>query len=97
RALKTKDKDYLDYIEYRIIRSDGSVRNLYLSVKVEINEQGRHTRHYGTIQDITAIRKTEQEKNRLTSIIEVTPDIVAILDSNGGLIYLNQSGRYFYG
>lgn len=97
RALRTKDKDYLDYIEYRIIRSDGSVRNLYLSVKIEIDDKGRHTRHYGTIQDITAIRKTEQEKDRLTSIIEVTPDIVAILDSKGGLIYLNQSGRYFYG
>lgn len=97
KALKSQDPDYLDYIEYRIIRSDGSVRNLYLSVKVEIGENGRHKRHYGTMQDITSIRRTEQEKERLTSILEVTPDMVAILDAKGGLIYLNQSGRFFYG
>ena len=97
RALRATSEDYLDYIEYRIIRSDGDIRHLYLSIKVEIGPDGRHTRHYGTIQDISSIRKAEAEKERLTAIIEVTPDIVAIVDPTGKLIYLNESGRFFFG
>ena len=70
---------------------------MYLSIKTEIEKDGRHSKHYGTIQDITLIRKAEEEKERLKQIIEVTPDIVAIVDPRGYLIYLNQSGRLFYG
>lgn len=97
KALKAESENYLDYIEYRIIKPDGEIRFLYLSIKVEIGEDGRHVRHYGTIQDITAIRRAEEDKERLKATIEVTPDIVAIVAPEGSLIYLNQAGRFFYG
>lgn len=97
RALKSQEEDYLDYVAYRIIRPDGEVRHLYLSIKRERRKNGRITKLYGTIQDITSLKKVEEEKERLNAIIEITPDIVAVVEPDGGLLYLNQSGRFFYG
>lgn len=97
RAMKALDENYLDYISYRIIRSDGEVRHLYLSIKVEMEDNQRYSKLYGTIQDITSMKMIEEEKERLKSLIEVTPDIVVVIDTKGELVYLNQSGRYFYG
>lgn len=97
RAMKAFDENYIDYISYRIIRSDGKVRHLYLSIKIEMVDNRRYSKLYGTIQDITSMKMIEEEKERLKTLIEVTPDIVVVIDSKGKLVYLNQSGRYFYG
>lgn len=97
RALKAKDENYIDYISYRIIRSDGQICHLYLSIKIEMGPNKRYTKLYGTIQDITSMKMIEEEKERLKTLVEVTPDIVVVIDAKGKLIYLNQSGRYFYG
>lgn len=97
RAMKAMDENYLDYISYRIIRSDGEVRHLYLSIKVEMEDSQRYSKLYGTIQDITSMKMIEEEKERLKALVEVTPDIVVVIDTKGELVYLNQSGRYFYG
>lgn len=97
RAMKAMDENYLDYISYRIIRRDGQIRHLYLSIKVEMTNNQRYSKLYGTIQDITSMKIIEEEKERLTALVEVTPDIVVVIDTKGQLVYLNQSGRYFYG
>lgn len=97
KALKSKDSRYLDYVTYRIIKPDGEIRYLYLSIKGEMEKNGRFSKLYGTIQDITDFKKVEEEKEKLNAIVEITPDIVAVVGSNGNLIYLNQSGRFFYG
>src|SRR5699024_5496888 len=91
KALKAEDEGYLDYIAYRIIKADGVIKHLYLSIKVEKRDNDRVSKLYGTIQDITSFKKAEEEKERLNAIIEITPDIVAIVDPNGALLYLNQS------
>lgn len=97
RAVKAKDANYLDFIEYRIIRHDGEIRNIYISIKVRKDQYGNHLRHFGTIQDITPIRKAIAEKERYGSIIEATSDIVLIINKDMNLIYLNQAARDFYG
>lgn len=97
RALKACDENYIDYISYRIVRSDGEIRHLYLSIKIEMEDDQRYSKLYGTIQDITSMKIIEEEKERLKALVEVTPDIVVVIDPQGELIYLNQSGRYFYG
>src|SRR5690606_22831882 len=96
RALKACDENYIDYISYRIVRSDGEIRHLYLSIKIEMEDDQRYSKLYGTIQDITSMKIIEEEKERLKALVEVTPDIVVVIDPQGELIYLNQSGRYFY-
>ncbi|MDN5203074.1 PAS domain S-box protein [Fulvivirgaceae bacterium BMA10] len=97
RAMKSKEKEYIDFVEYRIQRDDGEIRNIYVSIKVQKDDFGNHIKHYGTIQDITDIRKAVAEKERFSAIIEATSDIVVILDKNLNLIYINQAARDFYG
>ena len=97
RAVKSSVEDYIDFIEYRIVRPDGEIRNIYISIKVQKDHEGNHLRHFGTIQDITPIRKAIAEKERFGSIIEATSDIVLMLDKHLNLIYLNQAARDFYG
>ena len=97
RATKSKAEDYLDFAEYRIVRPDGEVRNIYISIKTQKDHEGQQVRHFGTIQDITPIRKAIAEKERFGSIIEATSDIVLMLDKHLNLIYLNQAARDFYG
>ena len=97
RAMKSRVEDYLDFTEYRIIRPKGEIRNIYISIKVQKDHEGNHLRHFGTIQDITPIRKAIAEKERFGSIIEATSDIVLMLDKHLNLIYLNQAARDFYG
>lgn len=95
RALESQDEFYTDQAEIRIVRSDGDVRNIYLSIK--INKAARTFRYFGTIQDITDIRRTETEKDRLNEIIETTSDIVGIAHVDGRITYLNKSGKDFFG
>ncbi len=97
RAVKAREPDYIDFTEYRIVRPDGEVRNIYISIKVRKDKYGNHYRHFGTIQDITPIRKAIAEKERYGNIIEATSDIVLIINKDMNLIYLNQAARDFYG
>jgi PAS domain S-box-containing protein len=95
RALESEDDDYTDQTTFRVVRSDGDVRHIYLSIK--INRNDRAFRFFGTIQDITDIRRTETEKDRLNEIIETTSDIVGIAHVDGSITYLNKAGKDFFG
>lgn len=98
RLARSSDHErYLDYARFRVIRPSGDVRHLLISIKVQIGSDGKHEKHYGTVQDITNLHQTEVEKDRLNTIIEVTPDVVGICDTEGNIIYLNQSGRKLFG
>lgn len=95
RAKNEADENYTEHTELRILRSDGKVRHIYLSIKT--SRLGNHLKFFGTLQDITDIRDTEFEKDRLNAIIEATSDIVAIIHPNGHLIYMNRAGKEFFG
>jgi len=97
KALQAKNENFLDYLEYRIISKRGGIRNIYISLKVEKGQDGRNIKHYGTLQNITNIRKTEAEMKRLTAIIENTSDNVCVITPDKKLVYLNGAGRDFYG
>lgn len=95
QAMGSRDECYTDQAEIRIVRSDGDIRHIYLSIKISKTVKG--FRYYGTIQDITEIRRTETEKDRLNKIIETTSDIVGIAHIDGGITYLNKAGKDFFG
>lgn len=85
---------YTEHAELRVVRSDGQHRHIYLSIKTARN--ANQIKFYGTLQDITDIRHTESERERLNAIIEATSDIVAIADPDGHMIYMNRAGRNFF-
>ncbi len=97
KAINSVEDNYLDFIEYRIQRNDGTMKNIFVSIKVRKDAYGNHLSHYGTIQDITDIRETTAEKDRFSSIMSTTTDLVIMLDKNHKFIYLNQAARKFYG
>ena len=97
RARAITDENWVDHSEFRFIDEQGKTRYVYISIKVGMDASGRQVMHYGTLQDITRLRSMEHERERLTDIIEATPDIVGIADVEGKLIYLNKAGRAIYG
>jgi PAS domain S-box-containing protein len=86
---------FSDHLELRIKRSNGEVRHLFVSIKIA--KTRNFIKYYGTLQDISGIRLTEHEKDRLTAIIEATSDIVSIAGVDGHMLYLNKAGRDFFG
>lgn len=96
-ARHAESDSFSNFHEYRLKHVNGEFRDLYVSVKVHF-EKGKIIRYYGTIQDITHLRKTLAEKNRLNSIIEATSDIVVIYTpQRKKIIYMNQAALDFYG
>ncbi|MFA0964205.1 PAS domain S-box protein [Roseivirga sp. BDSF3-8] len=96
-TLKNKNEDYSEKMLFRIIRPDGEIRKLFISIKILLDDKGWHTMHYGTVQDITEIYNVEKKLDRLSSIIEATPDIVFVFNHVGRVQYMNQAGRNFWG
>ena len=48
-------------------------------------------------QEIIRREQAQQEQARLAAILEATPDLVAMSDLQGNVIYLNRGGRNLYG
>jgi diguanylate cyclase (GGDEF)-like protein/PAS domain S-box-containing protein len=61
------------------------------------DKYGRITHFVSTGRDITARVHAEEAHARLVSILEATPDFVAIFEPNGYLRYLNRAGRQMLG
>ncbi len=57
-------------IDYRIVRSDGEVRNVYTEYRVVRDESGRSVSMSGTIQDITGRKRIEEDLRRSNAELE---------------------------
>ncbi|PTL84651.1 hypothetical protein DAT35_06185 [Vitiosangium sp. GDMCC 1.1324] len=49
------------------------------------------------LREVTARKRAEEARRRLSSIIEATPDFVGSTDAQGRGLYLNRSGRHMVG
>lgn len=95
KAKEATSEKWSEQVEFRIKHVKGDWRALLLSIRVNKNRPG--SQFFGTLQDITSIQYVTQEKERLTSIIETTPDIISIAKPDGTITYLNAAGRSFFG
>lgn len=59
--------------------------------------RGKTVRLSGTIQDITYRKEIEEQQDRLVSILEASPNLVAMNDNKGRIIYINQGGKDMLG
>ena len=95
-------------LEFRIIKKDGSIRNIYELAEVTFNKDGNPTYINGTIQDIT--EKKELEKNvvfknkeinkmnrRFNALIKESLDVFEILDPDGRLLYISETSEKVIG
>lgn len=61
------------------------------------NSDGEVIGVLGLIEDITEKKRSQDEQQRLLAILEATPDIVGIFDSEGNHQYLNATGCRVFG
>ena len=59
--------------------------------------RGKTVRLSGTIQDITYRKEIEEQQERLVSILEASPNLVAMSDNQGRIVYINQGGKDMLG
>ncbi|MCC5920482.1 MAG: PAS domain-containing sensor histidine kinase [Cyclobacteriaceae bacterium] len=95
-AIKNNDPDKVHYLNYRLLGGDDQYRQLYVSIKVLLDANGQHLKHYGTIQDLTRYHEILDRNKLLQSIVQNTPDLIATMNQSGEIVYFNQSLKNFY-
>ena len=89
--------DIVSAFESQVYRQDGKV--------IWISEQARAVRdsndmllyYEGTVEDITQRKQAEEERAKLTAILEATSDIVATASVDQEIRYLNSAARKVFG
>jgi diguanylate cyclase (GGDEF)-like protein/PAS domain S-box-containing protein len=84
---------------WRIRRADGELRWVRFDavpLAPDRPETGS-TGWIGSITDVTDERELAEHNARLSDVIEITPDLVAVIDVRGQLTYLNQAARDVWG
>lgn len=76
-------------VDYRVIRPDGSIRNIHDEGVVVRDRDGRPVRMVGTVQDVTDRVAAAAERARLAAAVEHTSDAVVITDLAGTIQYVN--------
>jgi PAS domain S-box-containing protein len=76
-------------------RKDGSIFPMDLAVsEVQIGERRSIT---GIVRDITERKQSEEEQQKLVSLVENSRDLIIMASLDGRVLYLNQAGRELIG
>jgi len=93
KAIDTTDPEYTSQVEHRIIRRDGEIRTIVVSIRVRKNAEGRTLSTYGVNQDITDIRRAEatvrETEGRFRSLVETSPGVIWEVDMQGRFQYIS--------
>ena len=85
-------------IEHRVVRRDTrDIRVVHEKCEHVKDASDQIVRSIGIVQDITERKRAEEERRRLTAILETTSDLVSISTPEGQLVYLNREGRRMLG
>lgn len=74
-------------IEHRIFRKDGKLRFIQSRGRAEPREAPE--RLYGTVQDVTAHRRADEERRQAAAIIESTHEGIMVTDEQGIILRVN--------
>jgi PAS domain S-box-containing protein len=84
-------------IEMRLRRRDGTVAWVMNHVMADTGEDRIVRGSIGALVDITDRKRAEAEQERLATLVEKSPDLVAIFGASGHLLYMNAAGRRLLG
>jgi PAS domain S-box-containing protein len=91
----------IDIGDFRIVRSDGSLRWVYEQAKVYYDKSGKPVRVIGTIQDVTERKQAEQELREQTEILQAifdnVPLMIAVFDHKGNFKLVNRAWEQIIG
>jgi PAS domain S-box-containing protein len=77
------------HFEGRCRRPDGSVIWTRETARAVRDEQGRVVAYRGSIEDVTAVKRAQQELGVLASVIEQSTEAVMLTDPEGRITYVN--------
>jgi PAS domain S-box-containing protein len=87
-------------INYRLLFNDGRIKWINEICNTDFDQEGHPIRSYGTIQDITKYKLTEenfrQKEEQFQSLIESIPSGIAIIQDNK-FAFINSAGRKLFG
>ena len=83
-------------VEYRVTRPDGQLRIIHSQGDVTRTDTGRPLRIFGTIQDITDLRRAETElRASERAVIERNSLLNAVVEGTSGAVFVKDlAGRY---
>lgn len=87
-------------VEGRLFWPNGEIRWIRTRSRTYFEGEGaarRPSRTIGAIVDLTDARHLAETRARLTSVLDETPDLVAIVDGAGRIEYANPAVRSFFG
>ncbi|MBN8612224.1 MAG: response regulator [Deltaproteobacteria bacterium] len=86
-------------VEGRLFRPDGELRWVRTRSRTYFEGEGsarRPSRTIGAIVDLTESKRVTEARGRLISVLDETPDLVAIVDAQGRTEYANPAVRAFF-
>jgi diguanylate cyclase (GGDEF)-like protein/PAS domain S-box-containing protein len=84
-------------IEYRIVRPDGRLRFVHTQGELASLGAGRPTVMFGTIQDVSERRETENRLYLLKEAVECLPIGITITGVDGKILYTNPAEAQIHG
>ncbi|ULL14538.1 response regulator [Paenibacillus sp. H1-7] len=93
KSLRHAPEDY----EWTYIHKDGNRFPVSLNVSPMRDQHGYVTGYVAIAHDIRLYKQTEEMRNRLLSILKAAKDLIASIDSNGNIFYLNPAGMELIG
>jgi len=85
------------YTEKRFLRKDGRFVTGHLGVTTVTDHAGKPIFHLWQVEDVTDRKRVEQERLKLESIVEHSPDLIAMITMSGHFRYINPTGLKLIG
>ncbi|WP_028547977.1 response regulator [Paenibacillus sp. UNC451MF] len=93
KSLRHEPKDY----EWTYIHKNGTRFPVNLNVSPMRDQHGSVTGYVGIAHDIRLYKQTEETRNRLLSILDAAKDLIASIDTQGNIFYMNPAGMELLG
>ena len=101
RQFATVEGAHASQVEFRIVRPSGEVRHVMLRTSLERDEAGRVVARFGTMADVTEIKKAEaaarQSDQRYRFMADNAPDMIARIRLPGGIDYVSPGSLRVFG
>ncbi len=84
-------------ISHRIIRKDGTLREVHEEGEVEYDAHGAPLRMFGVVQDITLLKKTEEQMELAAKVFDSSIEGITITDAKGVIQSVNPAFTHITG
>jgi len=87
-------------LEYRIIKREGSIRNIHAVAETILDIQGKAIQLIGKVEDITERKQmelaVEEYKYFLRNVLDTNPNLIFVINKDGKIILANKAFAGFY-